>query len=334
MKKEMSNPLISVIVPVYRVEKYLHNCINSVLNQSYSNWELILVDDGSPDGCPQICDDYASRDKRIIVVHKKNGGLSDARNIGIKSSSGAFLVFVDSDDYWDDSLFLDGLANLILNNPAVDIINFGWKKYYPKQERFEEDLRDYSFEPQAEDSNEAVTKEMIRKDLFVACAWNKCVRSQFLIDNHLFFKKGIKSEDMEWCGSILYRMPTMLCFDRKPYVYRQQRMDSITATVDETHIKDIIFMIKDALVKSKNLDPKKKNIYLSFFALQFLTLLYNVYREPLRSKKNLMTETENLKNILVYDLNKKVKFANQIRKIVGYRLMARAMHFYISIKKV
>src|SRR5690606_34802770 len=101
--------------------------------------------------------------------------------------------------------------------------------------------------------------------------------SQFLIDNHLFFKKGIKSEDMEWCGSILYHMPTMLCFDSKPYIYRQQRMDSITATVDANHISDIISMIKDAVVKAKSLESEKQQIYLSFFALQFLTLLYNVY---------------------------------------------------------
>lgn len=96
----MDEPLISVIVPVYKVEKYLYNCIDSVINQSYKNWELILVDDGSPDNCPQICDEYASKDKRIKVIHKINGGLSSARNVGLDIAKGEFVGFLDSDDFW------------------------------------------------------------------------------------------------------------------------------------------------------------------------------------------------------------------------------------------
>lgn len=96
----MGNPLISVIVPVYKVEQYLHTCIESVLNQTYSNWELILVDDGSPDNCPQICDGYASKDARIKVIHKINGGLSSARNVGLDIAKGEFVGFLDSDDFW------------------------------------------------------------------------------------------------------------------------------------------------------------------------------------------------------------------------------------------
>lgn len=96
----MSNLLISVIVPVYKEEKYLPNCIESVQKQSYFNWELILVDDGSPDNCPRICDEYASRDDRIKVIHKENGGLSSARNTGLDVSNGDYVTFLDSDDFW------------------------------------------------------------------------------------------------------------------------------------------------------------------------------------------------------------------------------------------
>lgn len=92
-------PLISVIVPIYNVEKYLDKCVNSILNQTYKNLEIILVDDGSPDNCPKMCDEYAKLDKRIKVIHKENGGLSDARNYGIDLSNGEYLSFVDSDDY-------------------------------------------------------------------------------------------------------------------------------------------------------------------------------------------------------------------------------------------
>lgn len=96
----MTEPLITVIVPVYKVEKYLHNCVDSVINQTYKNWELILVDDGSPDNCPQICDHYAAKDRRIKVIHKANGGVSSARNMAIDNAQGEYVAFLDSDDFW------------------------------------------------------------------------------------------------------------------------------------------------------------------------------------------------------------------------------------------
>lgn len=94
-----NNELVSVIVPVYKVEPYLDRCVASILAQTYPNLEVILVDDGSPDNCPALCDAWAQRDARIRVIHKKNGGQSDARNAGLDAASGAYISFVDSDDY-------------------------------------------------------------------------------------------------------------------------------------------------------------------------------------------------------------------------------------------
>ena len=88
---------ISVIIPIYNVEKYLKRCIESIIKQTYSNLEIILVDDGSPDGCAKICDEYKNKDERIVVIHKKNGGLSDARNAGLKVATGEIISYIDSD---------------------------------------------------------------------------------------------------------------------------------------------------------------------------------------------------------------------------------------------
>lgn len=113
-------PLISIIVPVYKVEKYLHECIESILCQTYQYFELILVDDGSPDSCGEICEEYARGDSRIRVIHKKNGGLSDARNKGIEVAKGMYITFIDSDDYvWDK--YLEVLLSIALNYDA-DIV--------------------------------------------------------------------------------------------------------------------------------------------------------------------------------------------------------------------
>ena len=104
--------MISVIVPIYNVEKYVNKCVESIVNQTYTNLEIILVDDGSPDRCPEICDEWAKKDSRIKVIHKKNGGLSDARNAGMKIASGDYVAFVDSDDWVEPDIY-STLINLI-----------------------------------------------------------------------------------------------------------------------------------------------------------------------------------------------------------------------------
>ncbi len=113
----MSKPQISVIVPVYNVEKYLHRCVDSILAQTFENIEVLLVDDGSPDNCGAICDEYAQKDSRVRVIHKKNGGLSDARNAGIDAAVGEYLGFIDSDDFIAPNM-LQTLYDLAENNRA------------------------------------------------------------------------------------------------------------------------------------------------------------------------------------------------------------------------
>lgn len=104
--------LVSIIVPIYKVEKYIHKCIDSIINQTYKKIEIILIDDGSPDNCGKICDDYAKKDSRITVLHKENGGLSDARNAGINIAKGEYLTFIDSDDYVSED-YVKFLVDLI-----------------------------------------------------------------------------------------------------------------------------------------------------------------------------------------------------------------------------
>ena len=120
---------ISVIVPIYKTEKFLSKCIDSIINQTYKNLEIILVDDGSPDNCPKICDEYAQKDNRVRVIHKENGGLSSARNAGIEIATGDFIAFVDSDD-WIDSEMYESLVDLEEKHNA-DIAECGYRFIRP-----------------------------------------------------------------------------------------------------------------------------------------------------------------------------------------------------------
>src|SRR5574344_1424030 len=111
----MENPKVSIIVPIYNVEKYLDRCMESLLNQTLKDIEIIMVDDGSPDNCPKMCDEYAKRDKRVKVIHKKNGGLGYARNSGLDIATGEYVAFVDSDDYVDVNMY-ETLYNFAKDN--------------------------------------------------------------------------------------------------------------------------------------------------------------------------------------------------------------------------
>ena len=120
-QKTKKLPLISVIVPIYKVEKYLNKCVQSILNQTYENLEIILVDDGSPDNCGKICDQLAQKDDRIVVIHKQNGGLSSARNAGIEIANGEYIGFVDSDDYVEKFMYELLLKSIKESNTMLSV---------------------------------------------------------------------------------------------------------------------------------------------------------------------------------------------------------------------
>lgn len=137
----MENELISVIVPIYNMEKYLNKCVDSILNQTYSNMEILLIDDGSTDLSPKICDEYMKTDSRIKVFHKKNGGLSDAKNFGIKKASGKYVAFVDSDDWIENNMYenmyyklKDTKSNIVVCGRYIEYENGEKKEWYNKNE--------------------------------------------------------------------------------------------------------------------------------------------------------------------------------------------------------
>ena len=160
--------LISIIVPIYKVENYLIRCIESIVCQTYENIEIILVDDGSPDKCPMICDEWAKKDERIKVIHKKNGGLSDARNAGIVIAQGEFLLFVDSDDYIEKDL-CESCMNVM--DEDIDIVAFNYRRVY---DTYDENKKECGvFE---KFSNLEGFKRYINRTPFTHMAWDKLYR--------------------------------------------------------------------------------------------------------------------------------------------------------------
>ena len=185
--------LITVIVPVYKVEEYLDRCVKSLLRQSYQDLEILLVDDGSPDKCPEICDRWTLSDSRIKAIHKENGGLSDARNCGLRRASGQYILYVDSDD------FLEPYACEMLEaafTEEVDIVAGVARNVYPDNSIIEYRKRKRLKSGIVYSAKEFII-ESIKANNFYAQSCFCMYRRDFLIDNSLFFVKGIFYEDME-----------------------------------------------------------------------------------------------------------------------------------------
>lgn len=212
-KVRMENSKISIIVPVYKVEQYLERCVNSLINQTYKNIEIILVDDGSPDQCPQMCDDYASKDSRINVIHKKNGGLSDARNAGLRIATGEYVMYVDSDDYIE----IDACEKLIASvRGNIDLVVGAYKEIRDGAE--EEKKHSNLLENRIYSAKEYVTSS-IKCDEWYAPAWLNLYRKSFLIKNDLFYKVGLYFEDIEMLPRLFLANPNVGYVDYPFYNY-------------------------------------------------------------------------------------------------------------------
>lgn len=213
VKMEMS--IISIVVPVYNVENYLKACIESILRQNYKTLEIILVDDGSTDRCAKICDDYASTDPRIKVIHKENGGLSDARNTGLKMATGDFVVFVDGDDMLSRN-FCQTLIDTLLKTKA-DVVECGYLKFENAGELL--DL------PAGVSSNAQVFEpdsalEMLMNEDLKQMVWNKLYRRALI--EQFDFPVGKINEDEFWTYKVFGSAKRIARIHDKLYFYRQQ----------------------------------------------------------------------------------------------------------------
>ena len=225
----MNYPLVSVIVPCYNVEQYLPQCIDSILNQTYQNLEVWLVDDGSPDRCGEICDEYAKKDARIKVINKKNGGLADARNVALDVMTGEYVVFVDSDDYISPT-HIEGLYHLIEKYGADVSVNTFCSFYEGS-----------SPNPSPKSTKDWVldglhaTEMMFYQEHFDTTAWGKMYKAS-LFDG-IRYPKGLLFEDLPTTYRLLLKANKVVFNDEQSYFYLL-RSNSIEGAAFSPHKLD------------------------------------------------------------------------------------------------
>jgi len=237
----MQNKKVSIIVPIYKVEDYLKRCVDSITNQTYKNLEIVLVDDGSPDNCPAICDELEKTDERIKVVHKENGGLSDARNAGMDVSTGDYIGFVDSDDYIDADMF-EILVDAIEEHDA-DISCCRYTRIWD----------DGKVEKVGNDDSVNVyegldgLKEYLYARTVDPFAWNKLFKAEQLgnlkyPDKNVRFIKGILGEDNPFNIELLKTTKRLVVVGKSKYNYLQAREGAITnSAVSQKKIDSVFF---------------------------------------------------------------------------------------------
>lgn len=220
----MTTPLISVIVPVYRVEEYLERCVKSILSQTYKNLEVILVDDGSPDQCPAICDACAEKDARVKVIHQENKGLSGARNAGIDAASGEYLAFVDSDDYVSPH-FIEGLYQLLQDTGcAIGQCRFSYVKGDGLVEEGDSAFCIYR--------GESLMEQLYGPEEKATCfvvAWNKLYRAELFKETGIRYPEGRIHEDEATTYRLFHEAKKLAFLDRALYGYYTENGGSITS---------------------------------------------------------------------------------------------------------
>ncbi len=235
------NGMVSVIVPVYAVEKWLPACVNSLVKQTYPDLEIILVDDGSPDRCPEICEEWAKRDKRIRVVHKQNGGLASARNEGMDVMTGDLFMFVDSDDYIDE----DAVACMVegFENTDADIVCCGVRKVFPDTGATEPDR----YAPGEYRQEEAIKHLLLWDGVVRSYAWGKLYRTD-LAGEIRFIEELKYGEDTPFVYKAFSRSGRICQLPDEKYNYLQ-RADSL---VGNTYAHRKLFTIKAAQIVSEH----------------------------------------------------------------------------------
>ena len=258
-------PLVSIIVPVYKVEEELCRCVDSVLRQTLTDIEVILVDDGSPDKCPRICDDYASRDPRIKVVHKVNGGLSDARNYGLDKATGEYVMFVDSDDYIE----IDSCERLyrMAVDSEVDMVLGDWRVTpgpdKPDHYSVLEGGKPYS-------SSEFI-KTVLSAGEWYPCACFMFCKLSLFNDNDLRFAVGLLHEDMEMQPRIFLAANYIVCLKYKFYNYIQRPgsiMKSSNGSKRATSMREILGRWKKQFDSLE--DPELQRVLYGYLAKCYL----------------------------------------------------------------
>ncbi len=315
----MKEPLISVIVPIYKVEDYLDRCVESIVNQTYKNLEILLVDDGSPDNCPRICDKWADKDKRIKAIHKKNGGLSDARNTGIREANGQFFFFIDSDDYISNITIKSLYLAIQKYNSDISECNIMYEYENGKQVSFFFDiLKVYN-------TNYDIMAKYIEEQAIMTVVWNKLYKRELF--TNIEFEFGRYHEDEFFTYKILSMARKLVHAEHACYYYTQRKDSIVNSEFSIKKIDALEGMNQRALFVKDNY----KDLY--FFEIKNMTVsCIGFYNMLIQNKNNMDSRDFKCGKTRIYSVYKKTKWDYLNFSKLDYKFKVLVVFFTISLK--
>lgn len=318
MNSGVKDLYFSIVTPVYKVELYIKECIESVLNQDFTNYEFILIDDGSPDSCGMICDEYASRHSNIKVIHKNNEGVSSARNIGVENASGKYLLFLDSDDSFVEGI-LTKLYNITSKIPHIDFIMLGYniiasatkKEYY--RLGYQEEVLNKS-------GLEALKVILQNGNEPPNALWrNVFLRKKILNYNLRFNNNLVVAEDFDFVMEYMRISDSVYFFETPLVNYRLLRNDSLSTKITMNHIVSQFYVIKKHYYYYYNEAIDSNTTYCRYFANKFANVISVLH--GIKDKKEILQLTAYIKenkNILNHTKGFKYFIAKIVWLFFGY----------------
>lgn len=325
---------LSIIIPVYNVEQYLQNCVQSVLTQTYQDLQVILVDDGSTDSSGILCDQLAQQDSRIQVVHKVNGGLSDARNAGLKVATGDYVAFLDSDDVY---LQADGLAQLMAVALAEqpDVLLFQAVDIYPHRQSAR---KAYDTDYLATHTGTEVFHQLVRTQSFNMSACFQLIRRDLLEQHQIYFEKGLLSEDVDWSLRLWRYVNKVRAINLPLYGY-QHREGSISTTYTIRNLRSYehIFAKFVKLYQERVADDATELYWktvMGYLAQMYTSCLYAYGQIDRKDKKEAYAILLQYASLLNHTISAKSNRVVKLKRVVGLRITIWVFALYGNLRRL
>lgn len=320
----MLNTVLSIIIPVYNVEQYINQCIQSILSQKYQDYEIILIDDGSTDSSGEICDSYAQKDNRIKTIHKMNGGVSSARNMGLQMIKGKYLTFIDPDDFIDADTYAENM-NIMTNNNKIDILQYPFCKYYNT-----EHLETPTFNSRYIIGTEAIFSNWWSGNPIHYSIWNKIFKKEIFY--RTTFLEGHVSEDTRLLVD-LYKKAKIVYLSNKGLYYYRTREFSLTSDYTSDKHLDLFYAhlsIYTELIKFSSLVPQRSPA----FERMFRRL---IQAQQSNATANLTKELQQLNDLFpswkdIFKSQKSDKLWLSTAKILGANYFIKLYLRYLRLK--
>ena len=325
MKKDV---LLTVVIPVYNVEKYLKRCIESILIQEWKNYNILLVDDGSTDNSPKICDDYVKSYDFISVIHKENGGLSEARNTGVCSANGEYVYFPDSDDWIEPDTFI-ALAEA-LESQEFDIISFN--REFVKGE--EDPIVSDPLVTQVFEGKDAFVK-MLKHSYITGFANDKIYKKSLFIDNNISFPKGKYYEDLGTNYKLFLSAENVFATNQKYYHYLIDNPDSITQSWNEKKFRDMFEFYKEVFYSDfvrSQLNEEELQLLQRYYVSGLIHILASLYKSKLY--KQYIDITDEVKQELLKNRVSLSQMKDQPNKLKYVLFRLKLLKLAFSIQNV